>query len=466
MILWRRSRVFRALAIALAVIVLAFVAPWLYLDWRMARDVEDTFARLERAGRPMSLTELAPKPVPDSENAAVLYQEVFRVDFETGESSSLLSNASGVGAVDDYSTGAIGPAAARPVLSSPQAQQTLDTLRRGSLRPACVFPIEWDRHQLIHFPHYSQFREAARWLSASTKLDAHDGRLDQAAEWTATSLRMSEHLAREPMLISQLVVIAVQAIALEGAEQAFSDAPAPSPEATRRLQEVIRSIDLDAAMQRSFQGEAAMEIDMVRDLVANNENAREMLRFAATNPYQSDWYSRVLGWYPKPIMRPMRNADAVACLEEAQQHFLRAEGRPRTRQPPAHTMPGLLGEIGIPGTLPLVRLVSCSDVYDRAREKVVFAESHLDLLDVALELKRYRAAHGEYPATLAEIEPTFGRPMPEDRYANAPLSYRREGNGFVLYSFGQDGDDDRGLDRGDPLFKYYDNIDVTWKAIR
>jgi hypothetical protein len=464
--LWRSSRTFRGCTITLAILLLVFAAPWLYLDWRMKRDVEETFARLEAAGYPMSLNELAPGPVPDDQNAAVLYQQVFRVDFETGENDNAFSKITGSAAVYDYYSGDIGPAAVRPVLTSPRAQQALDLLRRGSLRAECAFPIDWDQHQLIRFPHYAQFREAARWLSAAAKLDANDGRLDDAAEWTETSLRMSEHLAREPVLIGQLVVIALHAIALEGAEQAFSDQPAPSPEAVHDLQQLIRSIDLERSMKRAMRGEAAIRVDMARDVVANNETAREMLASLASNSYLSDRHSRVLSLYPHPIMRPMRNADAVACLQEAEQSFLAAEGKPRTRQPPAHKMPGLLGEIGIPGTLPLVRMISYLGYYDKAWEKVTFTQTHLELLDIALELKLYKARHGQYPATLAEIEPTFGRALPEDPYANAPLIYRREGEGFVLYSFGQDGDDDGGLDRDDPLFKYYDNMDITWKTTR
>ena len=49
-------------------------------------------------------------------------------------------------------------------------------------------------------------------------------------------------------------------------------------------------------------------------------------------------------------------------------------------------------------------------------------------------------AHREYPDSLAAL----GIPILHDPFANAPITYRREGDGYVLYSLGINQKDDAG----------------------
>jgi hypothetical protein len=69
------------------------------------------------------------------------------------------------------------------------------------------------------------------------------------------------------------------------------------------------------------------------------------------------------------------------------------------------------------------------------RDAAEFATASL-----AGSLAQYRAVHGEYPATLAEL----GAPVPQDPFADAPLHYRKEAAGYVSWSVGVNGVDDRG----------------------
>jgi len=138
--LWRRSCAFRGCVIALAATVLVLVGPRLYLDWRTQRDMEAAFERIERGGYPRSPAELAPGPVPDDDNAAVLYQQVFRVEFDGVRSHTpFFETMPGRSVVQDYLAGKAGPSLLRPALSDPAVEEALDTLRRGSLRPTAAW---------------------------------------------------------------------------------------------------------------------------------------------------------------------------------------------------------------------------------------------------------------------------------------------------------------------------------------
>lgn len=68
------------------------------------------------------------------------------------------------------------------------------------------------------------------------------------------------------------------------------------------------------------------------------------------------------------------------------------------------------------------------------------------LIGVALALVVHKAEVGEYPDSLDALSPAYLREVPDDPFAGGPPRYRREGDGFVLYSIGRNCVDDGGKD--------------------
>ncbi len=68
---------------------------------------------------------------------------------------------------------------------------------------------------------------------------------------------------------------------------------------------------------------------------------------------------------------------------------------------------------------------------------------HTGFVQIGLALAGYRAEHGDYPQRLDELVPEFLASVPIDLYADhAPLRYRREDGGYMLYSVGPNGQDE------------------------
>jgi len=85
------------------------------------------------------------------------------------------------------------------------------------------------------------------------------------------------------------------------------------------------------------------------------------------------------------------------------------------------------------------------------------------LLIAQLALQAYRADNGHYPDTLPSLAPRYVQRAPLDPFDPAtPLRYRRDGDGYVLYSVGPDGVDDGGqaIDNKPPL------VEGTTEAMR
>lgn len=79
----------------------------------------------------------------------------------------------------------------------------------------------------------------------------------------------------------------------------------------------------------------------------------------------------------------------------------------------------------------------------------ILADARLDLLRIAVALAERKAERGSYPDALDELVGERLGEVPLDPFSGRPLVYRREGEGYLLYSIGANGRDDGGDDERD-----------------
>lgn len=80
-----------------------------------------------------------------------------------------------------------------------------------------------------------------------------------------------------------------------------------------------------------------------------------------------------------------------------------------------------------------------------------------------LALKMYKMEHGAYPEELAELVPAHLETLPVDAFTGDPLVYRVDERCLVLYSAGENGQDDQGLSSGaDDADSEQQPDDIAW----
>jgi len=84
------------------------------------------------------------------------------------------------------------------------------------------------------------------------------------------------------------------------------------------------------------------------------------------------------------------------------------------------------------------------ETIDAAYEMERLYCSILGLVHINTGLRAFHHYHGRYPASLSQLSGDFLDKIPLDPYSNAPYFYNAYNNGFLLYGWGPDGDDDRG----------------------
>jgi hypothetical protein len=89
------------------------------------------------------------------------------------------------------------------------------------------------------------------------------------------------------------------------------------------------------------------------------------------------------------------------------------------------------------------RWMGDSDPEVPKRVAMMIERTHVDreLALLAVSLAEYNLAHGEYPAALKDLGPG---PSLQDSFSGKDIIYRRQGKGYLVYSFGLDMKDDQG----------------------
>ena len=100
---------------------------------------------------------------------------------------------------------------------------------------------------------------------------------------------------------------------------------------------------------------------------------------------------------------------------------------------------------GLPeGTSPEDHWLSANRIVLRILREVEWAEASYQATRIAIALEWHKRVHETYPKTLAALVPEPMAALPLDPLTGKDLCYRLEGEGYVLYSVGDDGEDDGG----------------------
>ena len=83
--------------------------------------------------------------------------------------------------------------------------------------------------------------------------------------------------------------------------------------------------------------------------------------------------------------------------------------------------------------------------YSKIIERYHIFHNQLHILVVGVGLKRYQMDHGALPDTVEQLVPNYLDQVPQDTFNQfRPLSYKRKAQGYIIYSFGPDREDDGG----------------------
>jgi hypothetical protein len=430
----RRRRLPFWLGITVIALVL-FALPALYLG--SSSRVQAELSRLRAEGILVDIEDLAPKVPPGERNAADLYQQAFSALSLTQADEALISGLSSTAprfpAWDPARQAAVRRVLAANARVFPLAEQA------AALEP-CAFPINWSDPMHASFADLSNLSKLGRLYALRARVLAADGKVDEAVASLVTPLRMARHLSRQPTFLAWFNAARIIQSSFEQALPEILASGDPSPATCRMLFDEISASDFTGRWRPLLQGELAWGVIVYDQVRSGALPLNTFLSPRGSKPGKALNQRRVLATCYPNVGRPLLDTDELTFLRQ-RERLIRAAGQSWSQYAREFDLIQAQSE-QLPEYRALIcRLVSLSP--SAYKSWLTKPPTQLGNAQVALALRAYKAQHGRYPADLAALEQD-GWKLPRDIFTGKPYHYHPVGNGFLIYSLGEDGKDDGG----------------------
>jgi hypothetical protein len=437
----------------MALVLTIFVGIPVYSHYHLKHRVDRYRAELRQRGEKITIAEVIPPAPTNGPNGAMAFLAgAGRLQLEP----SLISD---VGSMRGVPPGRARVAWQQPVLVHKKTnlwpclasalasnQVALAEVRSALSNPVMHFSVNYHEGFKAIMKHLAPAKNAVQSLSAATIYDLHEGQLANAHENLMAMMAVTKSFEDERILISQLVRIAVAQITISACWEALQHPGFQEPHLAG-WQKAFQEMDTF----RYAEGGLTMELAMV-DLIYREarkdpnslysvfgqkgsksglEQFKEQVAVQILWPYwlsYEDEYRALRSW--QAGMEALRLAQTNQSWPKAIQHYDAIALQIKAECPSKSLMPDIFEE---------------GDATKASLSKCATAETARRIVVTAIALQRCKLRHGKFPEKLTALVPEFLPTEPRDLMDGQPLRYRLNADGtFLLYSVGEDGQDDGG----------------------
>jgi len=306
--------------------------------------------------------------------------------------------------------------------------EALELLHEGAAIEHCRYPIDLSAGFETKLPPLSEIRKAVFLLKLEAVLHAENGDGESAVRSAKSSFGIARSLAKESIVISQLVRVACQSFAVTTIEYCINRIELKDEQLVELI-ECVHNSERISDISCAFVGERCNGISFFKapesvnpDLI-NGIPFRPVLElFEAAGLVDADAiiYLDIMEEYIKSVRFPLhKRLDAVKAVDAK----LRSKSK-------IHIL--------LHSLMPALSRITTIDLRNIAQ---------LRTARVALAIERYRLAAVKLPDALTDLVPAYLDSVPADPFDSNELRYRKLEPGFVVYSIGEDLSDDGGKER-------------------
>ncbi len=440
----RISRTAKFLLAGAALVLLFCVGVIIYAIWPFltgGRGVDSDLAAMKARGEPTTLAELAPPPVPESQNAASIYSKAFGLLAKARQGRTLHELAEFVRASDKPLDD---EAWARARKTTSELTPVIAVAEKAVARPKCRFNVDWSQGFGADFTYCGRLRDVASVVAASAMIDARDGRIDRAIQRSELCLRISGALSDDPALTPMYSRVAILRSGTRALRYAVQRGGITQAQA-QRIDDLLSRIDLSDQFVRALQGERALGISFFDQMRKKGLNAfSEMAddRAGAAGSGSPSGRDRPVNMPGRSVLRFIIGPDE-RCYIRLMNRQIQDARRPYRES--ATKQPESAKDDDLPRYAIFSRLLALGVRPSRGKAARDVGTAVVDLTRVMLALETYRSRFRAYPDSLQELPAKLGRKLPVDIFSGHNFVYKRLDRGFLLYSIGPNLKDEGGL---------------------
>ncbi len=436
--------------------------------------LEKLNSEIRSKGQPVTLQELDKwyTEVPAPENAADAYQTAFR-EYAKEPSDDKLVMFCGFAAIP-----ALGDPIQEDVLKASSEyleskREAIPLLQKAAAMDKCRFNVDLKNGIGVPLPHLSSLRQGARLLGLESLMEMEKGNCDKAVEASVAGLKLPKSLKDEPVLISYLVMIACESIALSNIEWIINRGNLSDSQLFELSKYIIES-------EKNCVN--SIEIALAGERVSWTNTPLENLLDSGYGPSTPSTPGNLLArfFYSSYELSGLATLNKIKYAEMIEE-LMEISKTPYNKSR-LDTFETRIRNL--PMIYPLIKMVAPALTALFAKKANIEAASKVTLAGLAVG--RYRLKHGKLPESLNDLVPEFLPSIPIDPFNGNQLIYKKgevvlekllpgeesssgkyeniTKKGYVIYSVGQNGLDDGGVSmRSSSKYKHGD---ITFTVIR
>jgi hypothetical protein len=291
------------------------------------------------------------------------------------------------------------------------------------------FPVDFTPGVATLLPQTQSMRQASRVLSLQFYVHLNRGRTGDAVECLLDQLALAQALDQEPIIISQLVRLALVNVTVSHVQQAVRSTDISDADLAR-LQHELRKLECESCLKRAMAGERAIGYTVcVEPRLADGT----LTMTQAEAQQMSSRSPKRVADATKLLELSLRIAEAAdQSIFNALQESVRIETEVKG-----------LSE-GVWNRFSYIMTMLLSPAYKQATTAFARLAARRDTTDSALAAELFRRRRGQWPETLEQLVPEFLPRVPLDPFNNQPLKMISTDDELKVYSVGGNGIDDNG----------------------
>ena len=432
----------RLLIVIIAIILIAFITTTI-LNYTSGKKLKTALQQIKDKGEPLTLAEMAPPMIPEEENAAIEFEIIDILFNKYDDLLRQIYSRKFKKLIESYCTDPADTALKDEVVTKLKViqEECADIYKhidKATALGKCRFPIDYwaEDYNAISLARLETVRSCVRLLRLKALYLAATGKPDEALQSIQQMFTLSSYLKGETMLVGLYVQFAINYHAVDALENTLVIAT-PSIDACRKLiPDLIKSRNT-FFLKRAFMGERTLGIQLFDLLRVGKKRYDDVLASIRENYYLNRKRSRYDNF--KSALRPafIFTYNEIEYLEKMARSIQCADK-------PYFEAKEELQDINkdiqnVSKLRPLVRAFALTP--SGAMQHEGSTQARLSSAEIALRLLVYREDNGEFPETLEELN----EDIPLDPFTGKSFLYRRGGEGFVIYSVGENLVDDGGI---------------------
>jgi len=323
-------------------------------------------------------------------------------------------------------------------------KQALEMLRKGTQRPYYWVTYNSDEEELARMgvpdnvmKPLSGYRNLACTIAWEIRYQAYSGNVDKALGDCIILCRFAQHQQGKHLLVEQLVGVTIEALGTGCAFDVFDRTDISAGQLglfQKKFEQAIVSDVIDFGAEKAFFYDLVQR-SFTDDGTGNGRMLLRGLHFAGSSPK-----SILFNFFTMSL------PDRREVISKIEAYYDRANKMMQKTPYQSRRESVSYEEVGnqLTGIL-LVDLMG--PAFERVTELLWRLRVSRQALVTTAAILRYQREKGQYPEGLNQLRAAgYIKQLPMDPYNDKPLVYKRNGEDFILYSFGADFDDDGGVE--------------------